>query len=108
MVILSLPLPTNLVLEEFTVEPPARRSPNLRRGCHHKHTCNAESQPKHKFPQNDPPTSLDPRQKEKKKVLQILTAKHDPNEIPLDLILVRIVHLVALVDGGAVGGDATP
>lgn len=107
MVILSLPLPTNLILEEFTVEPPARRSPNLRRGCHHKHTCIAESQPKH----NSPTTTLRPpstQDKKKKKVLQILTTKHDPNEIPLDLILVRIVHLVALVDGGAVGGDATP
>jgi hypothetical protein len=33
-----LPLPPNLILEETTVEPPARRPPDLTRGRHHEHT----------------------------------------------------------------------
>jgi hypothetical protein len=34
----NLPLPTNLILEEIAIEPPARRPPNLTRRSHHEHT----------------------------------------------------------------------
>ena len=35
----KLPLPPNLILKVTTVEPPARRPPDLGSGGHHEHTC---------------------------------------------------------------------